>query len=246
MAVGRAAWQTIFQISPIFLQGGIVPGWIPGGMLPIILATEVLAFPFGTLTSAATALASAATFLSANAGRSFNLDNSFAHFTPGAGAVVVNQQIATYPFANQSVAANSVITQPMQISFTMTCPARGPVSYWLKLPKMMALIDTLRRHNAKGGMYALVTPSFVYFDCLMQTMRDASGSQTKQVQNVWTLDFQKPLLTVEDATAAEQGLNTILDKITGGQRINGMPSTTPPIVNTTANVGGSVSGVGSS
>jgi hypothetical protein len=209
MAIGRASWQLMMQISPIFLQGGLVKA-VPGGMLPIILATEVLNFPMGILTS----------------GTLPNLDDSFCQFQPSAGAMVINQQMATYPFANMTVAANSIITQPLQISFQMTCPARGPVGYWAKLAKMQVLIEVLLRHNREGGSYALITPSYVYFNCIMKLMRDGSSGQTKQIQNVWVLDFEKPLLTMNDAKGIEQRLSNILKEITGGQRINGIPQTT--------------------
>ena len=210
MAVGRASWQMLMQMSPIFLKDGLIPPSIPGRLLPIILATEVINFPLGILSS----------------GTLPSLDDAFCHFQPTGGAMVINQQMATYPFANQAVAANSIVTQPLQVSFQMTCPARGALSYWAKLAKMQVLIEVMRRHNGAGGLYALVTPSFVYRNCVMRTMRDASSAQTKQVQNVWVLDFEKPLLTLEDAADIEESLSGILKKLDGGQQINGMPQTT--------------------
>jgi hypothetical protein len=225
MAVGRAAWELMFQTSPILMTGGRLsrllgmPDWLPG--VPIIAATAIASVP-GILGGA---LGGAGNF-----GLPTSLDDAFAQFQPMAGATVIDQQIATYPFANQTVAANSIIQQPCHISFQMICPARGPISYWTKLAAMEAMIQGLYLHNQNGGTYTLLTPSFIYFNCLMRNMRDTSSSQTKQVQNVWTLDFEQPLLTVEQAGNAVQKLNGILTDLDNGTQANDLGSN-PLVIN---------------
>jgi hypothetical protein len=209
MAFGIAAWQLAFEITPILLKGGIVSKVWPGGTLPILLATEAINFPLGIM----------------SAGNMPSLDDAFAHFQPAQGAVVIDQAIASYPFANQAVAANSLISQPLRVSMQMTCPVRGPLAYWRKLAQMELLIQALKFHNFSGGLYHILTPSYVYTNCVMRSMRDISSAGTKQVQTMWMLDFESPLLTLEDATGAEQVLNNILDTITNGGQQNGMPQT---------------------
>lgn len=199
MAVGRDAFQLLYQSTPILLTGGKIPAWVPG--VPILAATGVLGL--------ASALVSGTSIT--------NLDDSFAQFIPQAGSTVIDQQIATYPFANLSVAANSIVDQPKHITYQMVAPARGSMSYWLKLAQFEALIQALRWHNEQGGAYHLVSPSFIWFNCLMRNMRDTSSGGTKQVQNVWTLDFEQPLLTVEQANSLEQTMNSFLTNATTGQ-----------------------------
>src|SRR5262245_4021911 len=119
--VGYNAWKLVFEVSPIFLQGGIASFMPTAQMLPIIALTEAVNFTLGILT----------------APKEINLDNVFAHFAPLPNSSMIAQQIAKYPFANQQVAANAGITQPLNISYQMTCPARGEVGYLAKLPTMM-------------------------------------------------------------------------------------------------------------
>ena len=180
----------------------MIPPFVPA--VPILAANAILSLP-GVAASALTGRAIRA------------INDAFATFLPVSGGSVIDQQIATYSFANLKVAANSIIDQPKHISFQMIAPARGTLGYWLKLAEFTALITTLRMHNASGGSYILITPAYIYFDCLMRNMRDTSSGQTKQVQNVWTLDFEQPLLTLEDAESVTQTLNGILTGITNGQ-----------------------------
>ena len=145
MAIGRAAWELMFQVSPILLTGGrlsgMLPSWLPA--VPILSATAVpnlIGVGIGAIGGSIPT----------------SLDEAFAQFQPQPGATVLDQQIATYPFANQTVAANSIIQQPCHISFQMTCPARGPLSYIAKLAQMEALIQALYWHNQNGGTYTLL------------------------------------------------------------------------------------------
>jgi hypothetical protein len=203
-SAGGAAFKLAFQLSPIILTNGIAAN-IPGGALPIIAITEALNFPVGILSG----------------GENIELDDFFANFEPLPGASTVDNQIGNYPFANQAVAANAIIAQPLTISMQMICPARQAVGYATKLATMMALQAALTQHNASGGTYVIATPSFIYVDCIMTGMRDASQQQSKQAQNTWQLDFVKPLLTLEQA---QQAQNSLMSKITNGTAINGQPT----------------------
>lgn len=203
-SVGLAAWKLSFQLSPIILTNGIATN-IPGGMLPIIAITEAVNFPLGLLTG----------------GENIELDDFFANFQPLAGATLVDQQIGEYPFANQAVAANAVITQPLVISMQMIVPVRNPLGYEAKLATMMALKYVLDQHNSTGGTYIVATPSYIYTDCVMRRMSDASTGLTRQPQNIWQLDFEKPLLTLEQA---QQAQNNLMSKITSGTPVNGQPT----------------------
>lgn len=204
---GRDNFRLAFEISPIILVGGSA-SLVPNAMLPIMAITESQNWQQGLQ----------------GAGCSLALDNFFAHYVPMAGASLIEQDIATYPFANQAVAANSIMTKQTSVSFQMIVPARGVGAYPLKLEKMMAIQRTLEAHNQSGGLYTLLTPSFIFLNCLMTAMRDAGSGGSKQVQIIWQLDFIKPLVTIADAQNAEGALNSLMQQFNSGSQINGQPS----------------------
>lgn len=200
---GLAAWKLAFQLSPIILTNGIVADF-PGAMLPIIAITEAANFPLGLLS-----------------GGNVNLDRFFANFQPLPGSSLIEQDVGEYPFANQAVAANAVITRPKSISMVMVCPAQNQFGYWERLAIITALKYVLDKHNASGGTYIIATPSYIYTNCLMIRMVDTSVGSTKQPQNAWQLDFRRPLITIEEADAAQNGLMALLSS---GTPIPGNPA----------------------
>lgn len=204
MNFGTVAFKLAFQLSPIVLTGGIAQA-IPGGMLPIIAITEPLNAISGILGGTA----------------DVNMDDFFAHYKPLPGGTLIDNHVGEYPFANQAVAANAIISNPLVISMMMTCPVRNPFGYPIKLITITALQAVLAQHNSLGGTYIIVTPSYFYTNCVMLRMVDASHSGSQQAQNAFQLDFRRPLLTVEDAEGAE---NSLMSKLTGGSQVNGNPS----------------------
>jgi hypothetical protein len=201
---GYIAFKMATQLSPIILTGGIATAL--GGALPIIALTESgLSLLAGALSGSS----------------SIELDNFFAHYTPLPGASLINNQVATYPFANQAIAANAIIAQPLNISLKMICPVRNLLGYPLKFATMSALQKSLSQHNSMGGTYSIVTPSYIYTYCIMTGMRDISGGDSKQLQYEWQLDFMQPLVSLQ---AAQQALSGLMQTITNGTPISGTPT----------------------
>src|SRR5262245_23416693 len=101
-SAGLIAWSLAFQKSPIIL----IDGWAAflGGYLPLIAITEAINFPLGVLSG----------------GNDIGLDNFFANFRPLPGASIARQVVGHYPFANQAIAANATIQQPLVVSMEMT------------------------------------------------------------------------------------------------------------------------------
>lgn len=225
VSAGRAAWNLAFSVTPILLTRGIATG-IRGGILPILALTDAARLATGLLS-----------------GANINPDEFFAQYSPLPGATLISQQAAMYPLANQAIAANAVITQPLTISMLMTCPARpGSIAagvaggiagsllpttaaglggsalagvgaiggYAGKLATLTALQSTLAQHNNQGGTYSVVTPAFIYTDCIMTSMRDVSSGGTNQKQLMWQLDFIQPLVSI---SAAQSALNSLMQKI---------------------------------
>lgn len=193
MGVGIDAFALSFQISPIILTGGTA-SLMAGGMLPIIQALS-LAF----------------------SDTSLSLDDVFANFRPLPGSTLIEQKIGNYTFANQAVAANAVIADPLTISMMMELHVRQDGGYALKLATMIAMQSMFSQHNASGGTYTIATPAFFYTDCVMTRMADASDG-SKQAQNSYQLDFVKPLLSL---TQAAQAQNAAMSKISSGLPTDG-------------------------
>lgn len=210
--IGYAGFKLAFQISPIILSSGIAIN-LPNGLLPIFAITEALNFPLGLLSGA----------------ENIELDGFFANFVPLPGATLVDIELGKYPFPNQAVAANATVAQPLVCSFLMHCPAKNAGGYAAKLVTMTALKSLLDQHNSLGGTYVLMTPSFISRNWIMKRMEDASLGTSAQLQNAWRLDFEKPLLTIGDANAAQSSL---ISKLTNGTQSIGQPawsgSTTVP------------------
>jgi len=197
------------QLSPIVLTRGIAASL--GGALPIVALTEGANF-----------IGQIGNLINAFSGAPPNLEDFFAHFDVLPGGTLINNQAATMPFANQSVAANAIITQPLNISLKMVCPARNLAGVFTKLATLMALKLTLAQHNNLGGTYTIMTPAGIFNDCIMTpAMRDITGGSGDQKQQEWQLDFLQPLVTLD---AAQNALNGLMQKLTNGTALSGTPS----------------------
>lgn len=213
-AIGsRAQFDLAFQIAPIILKGGIASN-VQGGLLPINQLT-----PTKTYANAGFAAAAQQAGL-------IDTDEPFARFVPLPGSTLISQSVGMYPFANQSIAANATIQQPLTISLAMIAPVNQRGGYLTKLHAFSALQAALAKHNASGGTYVIATPAFVYMDVIMTAMTDitpeieAEDAQ-KQLQIQYQLDFIQPIVTQAQAATAQSAL---MQKITNGSQINGTPS----------------------
>lgn len=202
MSLLSSPFQLGFDISPIILTGGGSLTNLTGGMLPIVAITEAASFVNGIL----------------NGGIETGLDDFFAHFRPLPGSTLIDNAVGHYPFANQAIAANAIITQPLRISLLMFCPAKDTGGYIAKLATMTALQNALSQHIASGGTFTVATPSFIYTNCLLLSLKDISGGETKQAQYVWQWDFEQPLITQQDA---DQAQNSLMQKLTNGSPTDG-------------------------
>jgi hypothetical protein len=201
-SIGYTAFKLGYQLSPIILTGGRLPT-----MLPIIAITEAANFVGGLL----------------QGNISTNLDQYFAHFQPLPGATLANNAIGKYPFANQSVAANAIIAQPLTISMLMICPAQGSGSIAKKLVTMTALKKAFDGHNTTGGTYTIATPAYIYTNCVMTGFKDVSSGEDKQLQHTFQLDFEQPLISLADAQTA---YNTLTNVLQNGLESVGQPTWT--------------------
>lgn len=188
----RDVYNLAFQVSPIVLTGGAL-----GVPMPIIGFTgQIGAFLQGVATTGG-----------------IDLSDFYATYLPIPGSTVINNAIATYPFANQQVAANAIIQQPKSVSLLMIAPVRDTGGYLTKMAVFTALQTALENHNQAGGTYTIATPAFLYQNCVMTAMTDVTTGETKQRQIMWQLDFIQPLISTSDANAS---FSAQIAKITGG------------------------------
>jgi hypothetical protein len=207
--------QLLYQVSPIFLSGGLI-GNQPGAVLPLLWLTGRLGdashpFSYNVLN-----------VLDLPPLPAIDLDNAFGAFTVLPGGTLVSQQVGKYPFANQFVAANATIREPLTVSLVMDAPWRGPNAYANKFAVMTALKMTLDAHNNLGGTYTVCTPAYMYTNMLLTNFGDASRSQSPVPQNSWRWDFERPLVALEELQMAYAN-NLLMAKLA-----NGLP--TAPVV----------------
>lgn len=189
------AFRLAFEISPILLVDGIAAS-IPGGTLPIAVFTEGVSIVDGLLHG--------------------ELSDQSTAFTPMPGTTLIQQDIGSLNFYNMVTAANSVVNRPNRINMQMIRPASTKNGgYATKGVTFAALKLALDKHNQSGGYYVVMTPSFIYTGCLLRSMVDVSGfsEQNKQVQHIWQLEFEQPLITLSQVDAA---LGSLMSKFESG------------------------------
>jgi hypothetical protein len=202
VSVGQTLSQLSLQGSPIILTRGIASNI--GGALPIIALTEGANF-------LATAL---------SGGNPTDINNLFANYIVQPGSTLQANEVGMYPLANQAVAANAIIAQPLSVSVIMRVPAKGNWGFAVKLATMTALTKALQQHSLSGGTYSIITPAYVYTDCLLTVMQDTGEDDTQQ-QHTYRLDFVQPLVSL---AAAQQAQNNLMSQLTNGSQIAGQPS----------------------
>lgn len=195
----RTAYDAIYQINPLFLQGGSFAG-MPRGLYPFTgLAGSLLGEVQGAVSS----------------------DEPYlGKWLPLPGAKMVSQSVATYPFASQQVAANATVQQPLTLSMLFVAPVHSSFGYMSKAAIFIAIQQALTQHNNAGGMYTIFTPSLFFQNGILLDVSDATSGDTKQVQVEWQFDFFFPLITQQAATAA---FSSAMQKLAGGQPVAGLP-----------------------
>src|SRR6185437_4986996 len=127
-------------------------------------------------------------------------------------------------------AANAVISQPLSVSVLMVVPATPTTGFAAKLATMTALQSSLKQHNLTGGTYSVITPSYIYTNCLLSALADASTDDDTQQQVSWRFDFIQPLVSI---ASTQQAQNSLMQQLTNGSPISGIstPATGLPVGN---------------
>jgi hypothetical protein len=194
----RSQYDLAFQVSPIILVGGAFAS-MQGGCMPIVYLYNQLALLNGGTTDP---------------------NQFFARYVPLPGSTLLSNQVGMYPFANQQVAANAIIVQPLTLSMLMIAPVNQPGGYLSKLSTFTSLQNALANHILAGGTFSVATPAFVYNNLLLLSMTAVEGDNQQQ-QIEWQIDFIQPLLTLEGAAAAQ---NNLMSKLSGGASFSTPPA----------------------
>jgi hypothetical protein len=178
----QIAWQLAFEGSPIILTRGLATSM--GGALPIIELTEGANF----LTS----------LLSGNISTVF--ERLFAHFRPVPGASIIKNQVPMYPLANQTVAGNAIITQPLTVSLRMTCPAQA-----IPLPSLPTLgLPSLPSLPTLGGLNVNPqAPSIGGLNAKLMTMMALQKTISQHINLGGTFTVLTPSFIYVDALLTE-------------------------------------------
>ena len=181
----RQNFQHQYSVTPIYLVSGIA------GQGELSLDTIL------------NPLASGAGYKGASSQGIYSYIN-FGVFSVLPGGMLIENEIAHYPLANQAVAANAVITNPLRISLDMVAPAYDEIPFSLKQTIFTALKSVLDQHTALGGYYTVYTPAYIYNNCLLESLVDGSDYEPGgQPQVRWIWNFEQPLLTVQQGQAAQ-------------------------------------------
>lgn len=231
----RDIYNLSFQVSPIILKNGIANN-VPGKMLPIIgLNSQLLGALQGLITNA--------TVETLATGAASDANNFPVQYMPITGGTVINNSIGMYPFANRDVAANAVIRQPNAISLRMISPVNTKGGYLTKLAIFQSFVTALQAHNNSGGTYIIATPAFLYNDCVMTSMTNITGADSKQQQIEWQLDFVQPLITLQDAEIA---YGAAMNNLANGSQVTTNAQTGVGVISSVNGALSSISGVAGS
>lgn len=218
MAFTRELYRLGFEISPVILCNGVAEA-IPGGMLPIVALTQSASFVTGLIGGAINLT---------------DLDKYFCHWRPVQGSTMVDYDIARYPFANQTVAANALLAQPLRVSLMMDAPVNENTGAMTKLVTLSSLQAVLQAHANLGGTYIVATPSIIYNNCILKTVKDSSTGNDPLPQRSWLWDFEQPLITTTDA---DRAVTNFLKRIDAGD-----PNKAPSWTNTASALGNTALG----
>jgi len=171
-------------------------------------------------------------FFTSNSG----LATDFGNFRILSGGTLMDNQVATYPFANQTTAANAIITQPLKISLEMVFPADSVKTLSIKMALFSSLKKTLDQHTALGGWYNVATPNYVYQGCLLTSLVDATEElDGTQPQVRWVWNFMQPLLTADAAQARQNPTMSAISGQTTNTQKPGATSSPSTISNPSSN-----------
>jgi hypothetical protein len=213
---GLVSFRLNYELCPIFLTGGAYAN-LSGGGLPIISITQGISFPNGILSSLPP---------------DTNTDDFFAHFRPLPGGTLIDNDLGRYPFANQAVAANAIIAQPLRVSLMMWAPVNQPGGYASKVSTIQAVQSALYQHAALGGTFTVATPSYYYVNAILLKLTDITEADSKQAQSVWQWDFEQPLITQQQAQSVQ---NTLMTRMTNLLPVSGDPPSYSGVGPTTGN-----------
>jgi len=216
-----ADFQLSYQVCPIVLVGGIAGT----GVLPI----SNLLNPSG----GSTTLSTSSTGGQAGQQQSGTNAFTFGSFRVLPGGTLMDNDTAKYPLATMAVAANAIITNPLRLGVEMVTPASADVSLSQRMSIFTSLKNVLDNHIAAGGYFNVATPAFIYTGCLLLNLVDASdvpdGAQT---QTRWVWNFEKPLITLQEAQAV---VNNAMSKLTGQTYNAGNPPGKLPLLTSVSN-----------
>lgn len=108
-----------------------------------------------------------------------------------------NYQVTQYPFLNKQITSNGSIKQPNRIRIKILSVISRLNSYPVNFLKMQVLVPYIEKYHAKGGLFAIVTPFYVYRNCQLVRLTAVVENEA-QKGVVYNAEFYQPLISTED------------------------------------------------
>jgi hypothetical protein len=214
MAVGGlTAWKAYYQVCPIYLTGGIAGSGSGNTVSLIQLLTAASVVPVvGIGPQQPTNLGGA---LGPQQPQTVvSLDDAFGAFNVLPGGTLLVYTVPKYPLADQTMAANATVREPLTLSLVWETPMRGANAFTIKAQTMIQLKGLLDNHCNAGGMFTVFTPSYFYSNLILTALTDTSRAGNPLPQNAWRWDFERPQVVTLDEGQGVQ--SQLLQKVTGG------------------------------
>ncbi len=192
-----------YQFAPIVLVGGIAQQYSDNGEISILQITE-----------------------GSDSVVYENDDDYFAHFRLMPGGTLIDWTPQEYPYASMVMAANAMVKNALRFSMAMRCPVRTNANNYAALQQKLTYLQSrLDQHISQGGTFNVLTPGFIYLDCLHSKLIDVTPASATVGQTEFQWEFVQPLVT---QGAAQQVFNNQYAKMQNGFPINGPLSNSGP------------------
>ena len=126
---------------------------------------------------------------------------------------LIKNDISIYPFINKVDTANGYVSKALDINVSMISPINENNTFAMNALKMNILVPALKAYAGRGGLFSLVTPFYIYRNCMLRGLVHDSHNDGIQGVN-YTLELTQPLLAID--TLNSISLSTEVQRLNSG------------------------------
>lgn len=127
------------------------------------------------------------------------------HYNVDGELDILRYQTTNYPYLNKSVTSNGAIKQTNSIKLQILSVITRLNSYPRNFLKMMVLTPYLERYVARGGLFTIVTPSYVYKNCQLERFF-ATNENDGQKGVSFRAEFKQAMISLDDLNKVSKNL----------------------------------------